>query len=191
MRDEQVATGLDDGPLSKFAWGLALIYLAGVFLSGTGSPLPARVLPRALAYFTQISRLFPHALTTVIDYRAEGYLCEGARWVEIDVRPYFPIDADDKESRFQRVMFFYREDRTTMRALEAYLMERHNGGSGEDGAPRTAIGGVRLLSLRIPFARPGEPEQRYRRRPLGDYPEDERKIWYYTPAARREERCRK
>jgi hypothetical protein len=38
---------------------------------------------------------------------ARGWRCDLERYEEIDVRPYFPIHSDDKESRFDCAMFFY------------------------------------------------------------------------------------
>jgi hypothetical protein len=175
---------------------LSGLYFASIFFDGAAKGLPARLLPRPLAYFTQTTALFTHAATMAIEYRAEGFRCDGDRWTEIDVRAFFPMDADDKESRFQRVMHFYRENRPTMQALEEYVMGRYNraalaaasAGRGGDAEP---IAGVRFLSLRIPFGAPGGGAERYERKPLSSYPEDIRKPWYFTPASKREDRCKK
>lgn len=169
---------------------LACAYLVGVWLDGTGSTLPAAVLPRAANYFLQIAALFPSAAIASIDYRAEGYVCADRKWQELDTRPYFPIEPDDKENRFQRVMHFFRQDRRTMRALDAYLVDRHRAGGQDDGiAADRAIGGVRLSSLRIPIPNPGERIERPRRKPLTDYPEEEKHIFYHTPRATIADRC--
>jgi hypothetical protein len=166
-------------------------YLAGVWLDGVGSTLPSGVLPRAANYFLQVAALFPRSATASIDYRAEAWVCNEKKWVELDTRPFFPIDPDDKENRFQRVMHFFREDRTTMHALEAYLLERHASGDHDDGVPPGAtIGGIRVLSLRIPLPKPGEPVERTRRRPIADYPPSvERHGFYHTPRSKVAERC--
>ena len=74
-------------------------------------------IPRPARYFTQVACLFSEAARAAIDYRAEGFSCEHRAFQEIDVRAYFPIDHDSKENRFYRALHFYREDRTTMRAL--------------------------------------------------------------------------
>jgi hypothetical protein len=189
MQDSDIARGLRPGPLSRLVGALATAYLALVFLEAAGSGKLTRALPRMLGYFTQVACLFPHAASMSIGYRAEGWLCGEKRWVEIDVRPYFVIDPDDKENRFHRVMFFYRENRPTMTALEDYLVARHNLGDADDGAPKAKIGGVRLLSLRVPFGKAGDPVERHSRRPLASYPEEQRKNWFWTPASRRDERC--
>jgi hypothetical protein len=169
---------------------LAGAYLLGVWLDGAGTGIPARVLPRTANYFLQVSALFPVAAVASIDYRAEGFVCGQGTWMELDTRPYFPIDPDDKQNRFNRVMHFFRDNRKTMNALDSYLVERHNSGTRRDGIPGDrSIGGVRLLSLRIPLPKPGDHLERMTHRPLSEYPEDERKIFYHTLRARVAERC--
>jgi hypothetical protein len=171
---------------------LAGAYLLGVWLDGVGTGIPARVLPRAANYFVQVAALFPRASTASIDYRAEGFVCSEGTWMELDTRPYFPVDRDDKENRFIRVMHFFRENRTTMNALDSYLVESHDSAAREDGIPRDrAIGGVRLSSLRIPIPSPGDRLQRVSRQPLSFYPPEERKTYYHTPRSKLAERCGK
>jgi hypothetical protein len=169
---------------------LAGAYLAGVWLDGVGSTLPAKVLPRVANYFLQVAALFPRAATMSIDYRAEAWVCSDRKWEELDTRPFFPLDPDDKENRFQRVMHFFRQEETTMHALDEYFVERHASGKGEDGIDAVkAIGGVRLMSLRIPLPNPGEPLERNRRLPLAAYPKEERHVFYHTPRSKALERC--
>jgi hypothetical protein len=169
---------------------LAAAYLAGVWLDGAGTGIAARVLPRPANYFLQVAALFPTAAVASIDYRAEAFVCGDSTWIELDTRPYFPIDSNDKENRFNRVMHFFRENRTTLNALDAYLVGRHNSGRFEDGIPRDrSIGGVRLLSLRIPLPAPGDRLQRASRSPLSYYPEEQRKVFYHTPRSKLAERC--
>jgi hypothetical protein len=169
---------------------LAVAYLLGVWLDAVGSGIPASVLPRAANYFVQVAALFPRAAVASIDYRAEGFVCVERAWKEIDTRPYFPIDPDDKENRFNRVMHFFRENRPTMTALDSYLVENHNSAGHEDGIPSDrAIGGVRLLSLRIPIPAPGDRLERVSRRPLSFYPEEQRKVFYHTPSSKLAKRC--
>ncbi len=166
------------------------LYLAGVWLDGVGSNLPSKVLPRAANYFMQIAALFPKAATFSIDYRAEGWVCADGKWEELDTRPYFPIDPDDKENRYQRVMHFYRQHRETMQALDAFLVDAHNGGKHDDGIARDKrIGGIRTLSLRIPLPNPGDPITRHAYKPLSAFPEAERAYFYHTRRSRRAERC--
>jgi hypothetical protein len=169
---------------------LAGAYLLGVWLDGSGTGIPASVLPREANYFVQVAALFPFAALTSIDYRAEGFVCKEGAWMELDTRPYFPIDPDDKENRFNRVMHFFRENRRTMTALDSYLVENHNSAAHEDGIRRDrGIGGVRLLSLRIPLPSPGDRLERVSRRPLSSYPEEQRKVFYHTPRWKLAERC--
>ncbi len=169
---------------------LAAAYLASVALDGAGCSLPSHVLPRPALFFTQVAVLFPRAAHATIDYRAEAWVCSRRQWVELDTRPYFPIDPDDKENRFNRAMHFYRENRTTMRALDLYLVRSHDEQPGDDGIdPGERIGGVRMLSLRIPIPEVGSSFERYRRYPLAHYPETKRHHFYHTPASVRARRC--
>jgi len=182
---------------------LGAVYLAGVWLDGVGSNLPGKILPRTAEYFMQIAALFPRAEVASIDYRAQGWVCQDRRWEELDTRPYFPIDPDNKENRFERVLHFFHEHRgpsrgdgrarpedVTLRALDAYLVGAHNDGKRDDGIPRDRmLGGTRFLSLRIPLPRPGDRLERVVRHPLEDYPEKQRAYWYHTPHAKIEAHC--
>ena len=102
-----------------------------------------------------------------IEYRAEAWVCADKKWEELDTRPYFPLDPEDKENRFQRVMHFFRQDETTMHALDAYLVERHASGKGLDGIDcgqaRSAASDCSACGSRLP--KPGEPLERNRRLP--------------------------
>ncbi len=170
---------------------IAAAYLAGVWLEGVGSSLPSRVLPRVALYFLQIAALFPRAATHVIDYRVEAWLCRDHAWREIDARAYFPLDPDDKENRFQRLMHFFRTSRPVMRALDDFIVERRARGTGApDGLPGDVmVGGVRTLSLRLPLPLPGMSLERYARKPLADYPTSWRTGFYRTPRPLRADRC--
>lgn len=160
----------------------ATIYLSMLFLGGTRSSVPARVLPASMLYLTQATCLFPRAARMAIDYRVEGWDCVSRRFVELDPAPHFPIHADDKESRFQRVGHFHRRNRPVMEALERYLV-------GREREAGVNIGGVRVSSLRIPFPEPGEPVSRWAPAPLESYPEEQRKVWFHTPTSRRRAHC--
>jgi hypothetical protein len=161
---------------------LGSLYIAAVFCEGAGIQLH-RLVYRPVLFFCQVAALFPHAATYSIEYRAEGYSCNTGHFFEVDVRPFFPIHADDKESRFDRAMFFYRNEKTTMEALEAYVMREYNRTEPDK------IAGVKFMSLRIPIPSPGSAFSRYARTPLADHPKDERKVWYTTPHETALSRC--
>ena len=163
---------------------VAGLYLATVWLDGVGSTWPAKITPRPWLYFSQVAALFVNAAPKVIDYRAEGWSCSEHRWVEIDVRPYFRIDADNKENRFQRALQFYRKNRNVMRPLDDYVVKRHNAVGGA-----SQIGGVRFSSLRLPYPAPGEHVAPFEQRPIASYSADEKHDWYWTPKSRRAQRC--
>lgn len=180
------------GWLRKVLLVAAGAYLLAIFLGSIGSSLPRKTLPAPLLYFSQVACLFPHAARMTIEYRATGYSCEERRFRELDHRPYFPIHPDDKENRYHRVAHFYRRNKQVMNALDEHLVERHNSRAGlapsVDGL-HGAIGGIEVMSLRIPLPQPGTKVERYEQRPLADLPRDWRKYWYRTPKARREQRC--
>lgn len=178
--------------LRRVITAAGVLYLSAIVLGSAGSALPRRVLPRPVLFCSQVACLFPHAARVSIDYRVLAYSCEARRWQELDHRPYFPIRHDDKESRFHRVAHFYRRNRKTMQALEAYLVSRHNerasANNPSDGAAGR-IGGIALFSLRVPFPRRGGRVDRYRRTAFRDHPRERRKRWYITPSSRRHELC--
>jgi hypothetical protein len=181
----KVAPGWGPPWLHTGATVLAAIYLASVWLDAAGTHLPEHVLPRPALFFVQESALFPRAQPMVIEWRAQGWLCDEQRFSEIDVRQFFPIRRDDKESRFVRAMFFHFQQRKVLAALDQYITRSQN-----LAHPEQRIGGVMLLSLRIPIPPPGSPVERYHRVPLADYPRDvERKYWYVTASDDRARRC--
>ena len=161
---------------------IAGLYLATVWLDGVGSTWPRKITPRPWLYFSQVAALFVNAAPKVIEYRAEGWSCSDKKWTEIDVRPYFRIDAENKENRFQRALQFYRKNRLVLRALEDYVVKRHNASGG-------SIGGIRFSSLRLPYPGPGEHVAPYEQHPLSTYSGDIKHDWYWTPKSRRALRC--
>jgi hypothetical protein len=70
-------------------------------------------------------------------------------------------------------------------------VDRHNAGTDDDGIPRDEkIGGINLLTIKVPIPRPGAQLERYRWRPLSDYPNKQRyKGPYRTPQKKIDERC--
>jgi hypothetical protein len=175
----------------RWFWPIvAALYLGFIWLDGAGSSLPYRILPGTLSYFVGIAGLFPRAATNVTEYRVEGWVCQHRRWEELDYRAYFPLHADDKENRFHKIMFLYRKDRDTMEDLDDFFVDHHNAGTTDDGIPRgLRIGGVRLVSLRRPFPKPGEPLVRFAHKSLSDYPKSYRHTAYRTERADINERC--
>jgi hypothetical protein len=164
---------------------LAGIYALFVWMDASGLRLPDAILPLPMRFFVQEAALFPDAARDAIEYRAEGWRCDLGRFEEMDVRPFFPIQRDDKESRFYRAMFFHRHQRPVLEALDQFISREQN-----RAHPEARIGGVMLLSLRIPIPPPGTPEPRYQRLPLADYPvEVQRKYWYVTASRDRAARC--
>jgi hypothetical protein len=167
---------------------ISAMYFASIWLDALGSRLPTNVLPSTLGYFVQVACLFPHAAETVIDYRVQGWDCRRAQWVEIDARTDFPMNADNKENRFYRTLHFFRQTRQVMRALDEFLLVRHNE-RARQGDGSVVIGGIRTLSLRLPIPIPGQKVSPYQRQPLDSFPEPERRYWYWTPLSTRAERC--
>jgi hypothetical protein len=141
---------------------------------------------RAISFFTESTKLFPSADLFALDFRLDGYSCWGRRWEPIDPRAYFPIQADDKESRFQRFSYFYQGNRESMHALEAYIEGLHP--TRLDGL-FGPIGGIRLSKWTHPIPPPGAEVARYVYRPLEIPPRTERKDLYYTRESEIRKRC--
>lgn len=165
----------------KFSlWGVSIIYLGSIWLVGAGHKLPSQTLPAPVLYLTQVSCLFPRAAVMTIEYRAEGQRCDGTAWEEIDTRPHFPIRADDKENRYHRALFFHRRRANVMTELDDYMWSR---------LPHGEYGRLRFLSLRIPFPETRHEVTRFERKPLEEYPEEQRKHWWTTPTETARARC--
>jgi len=81
-----------------------------VVLRGADHHPPDNEYIRPVAFFTECTCLFPRAAVYTIEYRLDAWAC-GRRWEPIDPRPYFPIQTDDKESRLQRLGYFYEHNR--------------------------------------------------------------------------------
>jgi hypothetical protein len=163
-------------------------YLLALLANNTGLGVSGWV-PPVPRYFTQAACLFPDAATVSIEYRVEGWSCTEKRWLELDHRRDFPMHAENKESRFHRLGHFYRSNLPVMQALDAYLVGQHNARveRGEEAGSR--IGGIQFVSLRIPLPVPGTAVERYRWRPLSDYPGSYQKREFKTGAIRRRDRC--
>jgi hypothetical protein len=179
------ATSWGPAGLRRAGMVLGAVYILSIWLGAAGTGLPERVLPRPLLFFTQAAELFPNASVDSIEWRVRGWLCDRGAFEEIDVRPLFPIHQDDKESRFERAMFFHHRQRSVLAALDRYITDAQN-----RTRPGQRIGGVILLSLRIPIPPLGQPGPQRRWMPLVEYPPDvERRYWYTTPVEARTSRC--
>lgn len=188
-KEEPVATGWGPRGFRLALALLAAVYFLLLFVASSGGGVLDRF-PGPVRFFTQAACLFPSASEKVIEYRAEVWSCRQRQFLPFDPRIDFPIQADDKESRFQRLGHFYRSSPPVMQALEAFLVARHNARSEPVDGVDGPIGGMRFLSLRIPFPPPGSPTARYEYRPLALPPEGtEKKPWYMTPGATRAKRC--
>ncbi len=179
------AVAVGPGPWG-FRIGLAL--LAGVYYALLLHRPGEVTWLRPVVFFTEATSLFPRASVYAIEWRLEVWAC-GRSWEPIDPRPYFPIQPDDKESRLQRLGYFYERNRTVLQALDAYISARHATGV-DDGSPGP-IGGIRLFKVVRPFPAPGEPVERYHFDPLGPVPPEQRRDLYYTPTSERKRRCQK
>ena len=177
----QVATGPGPRWLRLGLAGLAVVYYLGLF---HGS-VQARWL-KPLAFFSDATGLFPKADQVAIEYRLEVWAC-GRSWEAIDPRPYFPLRPDDKESRFQRLGYFYDRNRTVMQALDAYISAHH--AAGVDDGVVGPTGGIRLFKVVRPLPPAGEPIERYHFDPFEPVPTEQRRDLYYTPTSERKRRC--
>lgn len=168
--------------------GLAAVYLGALI----HHPADAAWL-RPAVFFTEATSLFPRADTVVLEYRLEVWAC-GRDWEPIDPRPYFPIRPDDKESRFQRLGYFYFNSRTLTqrtvtvgKALDRYISAHH--AAGMDDGVTGPIGGIRVVKITHPFPAPGEPVERYHFDPFAPGLPDQRREKYATPLPERTRRC--
>jgi hypothetical protein len=116
----------------------------------------------------------------------------------MDVAPWFPIQAGNKENRFQRAVYFYGRNRKVMADLDRFLVSRRNadvtlgerGERGEAGSSAGPIGGIRIVAASKPIPDPGGPVSRYRPEPLSAYPPERVRTLYQTPERLRWKRCR-
>lgn len=196
MPKPEIARGFGPAPFRYVLIGLAAIYL--FILVKHPDKKGWKVV---FAHFAECTYLFPNAdYVTAKDghsivpgskeFRLEGYSCLRRRWEWMDYRPYFPIQADDKESRFPRIVHYYIEEsrksdpvaRPTARALEDWLIPRHNDGNYGDDGIDGPIGGLRISRLVRETGAPGDPVPRYEFDPLARPDASVRvDIFYNTP----------
>lgn len=163
-----------------------LAWLGAIYLFALIKHPPQSHGMRAISFFTESTKLFPSADLYALDFRLDGYSCWAKHWEPIDPRAYFPIQADDKESRFQRFSYFYKGNRESMHALEAYIEALHP--VRIDGL-LGPIGGIRLSEWTHPIPLPGAEVARYVYRPLEIPPRTERKDLYYTRESEIRKKC--
>ncbi len=180
-RSEPVAVGPGPRWFRRALVGLACAYFAALLHHP-----PDVAWVRPAGFFTEATCLFPRASAFAIEFRLEAWACTG-RWEALDPRPYFPIQPDDKESRLQRLGYFYEHSREAMQSLDAYITAGHAAGVSDGVA--VPIGGIRLVKLVRPFPAAGAPVERYHYDPLAPAPADQRREMYYTPASERKRRC--
>ena len=82
-------------------------------------------------------------------------------------------------------MFFHYRNRPVLEALDQFISERES-----RLGPEHRLGGVMLLSVRVPIPEPGGQAPHYQRVPLDKMPKEyERRFWYVTTEAERNRRC--
>jgi hypothetical protein len=165
---------------------IAIAAFAGLYLLLLIVQPAHRGLRAPIAYFTECTGLFPEAdwvgkseatkVPGAKELRISAWSCDRNRWERFDPRPYFPIQADDKESRLPRMVHFYIEEsgdktdaRATAHALEAFLFAHHDG-DGEDDGVSGRLGGIKLERVAWPFGEVAGDVPRYHYDPFAALP---------------------
>ena len=192
--DADVATGPGPWWLRYALVLVALFYFYGLARESLyklfGHPVPEHAWMAPVIFFTQASSLFPEADAYAIEARLEAWSCDANAWQPLDPRPYFTIETDDKESRLQRLAYFYPrypEDRVVMHALDDYIRAKHAG--GVDDGVHGKIGGIRLYLWEQPIPAPGEAPLHYAFDPFAPVPPTQHKDRFYTRLSDRKARC--
>ncbi len=165
---------------------LVFAVLAAMYFFSLIRRPPQTKLLHPIGFFTECTCLFPAASVYALEYRLEGWSCARSRWEPLDPRAYFPIESDDKESRFQRYAYFYQRERVAMEALDEWIEARH---ADVNDAVTGPIGGIRLYRWNRPIPPAGDPVERYVYHPLAPIPDAERKEVFNTRASVRKSRC--
>jgi hypothetical protein len=172
----------------------ALLYYLGIFIAGTRKT-PLTAIPRPIAFFVEAPGLFPFADRVSFEFKLDGWACSPRAWVPLDPRAYFPIEADNKESRFQRLVWFYRYHdmskdhlRALMSALDDYVLAHH---AQLDDGYRGELGGIRVYEVYRELPAPGDDVERYTFDPLAPLqPGEQRKDIFNTRSTVRKQRCK-
>jgi hypothetical protein len=165
---------------------VGLAGLAGLYFVALVVHPPHVSVLQTIGFFTESTCLFPNARGNLTEYRLDAWSCPRKHWEPLDPRPYFPIEPDNKESRFQRLAYFYQANRPTMQALDTWILARHD---DEDDGVAGAIGGIKLSAWTRPIPEPSEGASRYHYRPLDPIPKDQRKDLFFTLGDVRRVRC--
>lgn len=177
---------------------IALIVVAIAYFLGL---LHHSWVPQPVGFFVDATKLFPDANRVTMEFRLEAWSCTDRSWHLIDPRPYFPMRSDDKESRFQRLAYFYGvragkppkgmpkdkvPERIAMTALEDFILAHHR--TVDDGLAGE-IGGIQVYVIKKPIPEPGATIERYDYQPFV-VTEGKREDLFYTPESRRKATCR-
>ncbi len=165
----------------------AAIYLFLIGFNTLNSRAAYNLVPQPILYIAQISGLFKWAKIYDNEFRVEGWDCRSRSFREIDIRPYFPILADDKENRFSRAVYFFRSHRQVLNALDDFIRDKYN--ESDRAAREGKVGGVRFSNVRSRIPPPGGKIERYRPLSLADYPADSVRHLYFTTRRNRNARC--
>jgi hypothetical protein len=159
------------------------------------------LIPQPVGFFVDATKLFPDANRVAMEFRLEGWSCTDRSWHLIDPRPYFPMRSDDKESRFQRLAYFYGvragkpakgtpkekvPERIAMYALDDFIVTHHK--DVDDGLAGD-IGGIQVYVIKKPIPEPGVTVDRYDYQPFV-VTDGKREDLFYTPESKRKARCR-
>jgi hypothetical protein len=167
-------------------WRRTLAVLGALYLVALVKHPPQIRGLHAIGFFTESTSLFPRANLFAMEYRLDAWSCSDQAWHPIDPRAYFPIQAEDKESRFQRLGYFYHSSRIAMNALDEYIYDHHD--TRDDGLTGM-IGGIKLSKWSRPIPKVGDDIPRYAFTPLAPPPADQTKDVFYTKAGLRKSRC--
>lgn len=183
MAKPVVARGMGPMPVRIGLAGLAFVY----YVMLLKHPEPAGRIVGPIAYLSECTGLFTQADVVASEYRVEGWSCERRRWEPLDPRPYFPMRADDKEARFQRLAHFYKRTKKVMEALDDYIVDHH---AGADDGIAGPLGGIQLFQIARPIPEAGGDVERYTYEPLAPVPAGASRIdLFFASTRRRHARC--